>query len=400
MSLTSATESNLKSAMCRFIEAGELPGLVYFVEKPGVSAIEALGAADNANGPMQRDTIFRIASLSKPVSAAAALRLVDENQLSLDQPIEGLLPELRDVRVLASIEGDLNDTVPLSRPITVEDLLTSRMGSGIVLAPPRTYPIQRAMEGSNLGIGPPDPDIVPEPNEWVRRFSTLPLIAQPGEQWLYVTSSEVLGILLARVTGQPLDQALQRLILDPLGMIDTGFWVPPDKAHRFASQFAEDRKSGSMVETDTPVNGKWNRPPAFPSAGGGMVSTIDDYANFARMLLNMGCHNGERILSQSAVRQMTRNHLNPTQREDGELILGPGNGWGYGLSVRVEDIDAPGTPGSYGWNGGFGTTWLNDPNEQMIAMLFTQVQFTTASQPESARAFLTLAYQLGRKHEQ
>jgi CubicO group peptidase (beta-lactamase class C family) len=385
----------LKSSMMRFIDSGDLPGLVYLVEKEGKTYSEALGTATLDGARMQRDTIFRIASLSKPIAGVATMKLIENGTVRLDQEIESLLPEMKHMRVLRNINGNLDDTVPISRSITLEDLLTFRTGTGVLLAPPDTYPIQSAMDEARLGIGPPDPVNVPEPDEWMRRFSNLPLIHQPGEEWMYVTSSELLGVFLARAEDMPLSELLHELIFAPLGMVDTGFSVPGAKVSRFASHVRRGDSVAEFVELDPPVNGKWNQPPAFPSAGAGLVSTIDDFATFSRMLLNNGTHAGRRFLSEWSIQQMTSNRLNLHQRRNGELILGEGNGWGYCVAVRVEENpDAPGHPGSYGWNGGFGTTWLNDRNQNMIAILFTQVMFESASGPESARKFLEEAYKL------
>jgi CubicO group peptidase (beta-lactamase class C family) len=376
------------------VVSGEVPGLAYLIEKDGICYSSAFGTASASGAPMQPDTIFRIASLSKPIAAAATMRLIERGQMTLDQPVHDWLPELRDQMVVRSLSGDLDDTVPLRRPITVEDLLTFRMGTGIVLAPPGTYPIQQALDDAGLGIGPPDPALPLDPDQWIGRFASVPLVHQPGEEWMYVASSEVLGVLLARAAGMPLPDLLKQLIFEPLGMVDTGFTVTPEKSHRFSSQFARDSETRNFIETDPPVGGDWNRPPAFPSAGGGLVSTINDYSIFARMLLNRGIHDASEFLSSESIDLMTRNHLTERQRKGGQIILGEGNGWGYGMSVRVDESSDPGVPGCYGWNGGFGTTWINDPANGLIAMFFTQVQFESAELPRSARQFLELAYRI------
>jgi CubicO group peptidase (beta-lactamase class C family) len=211
---------------------------------------------------------------------------------------------------------------------------------------------------------------------------------------MYVTSSEVLGVFHARVTGRPLPDLLEERIFSPLGMADTGFYVPAEKAHRFATEYERDHQTGEFTIFDSPVDGQWSSLPAFPSAGGGLVSTIDDYASFARLLLNGGIYEGHRIFSENSIRLMTRNHLTDQQRDGGRLILGEGNGWGYGLAVRVSESDAPGRVGSYGWNGGLGTTRLNDPQADLIAILLTQVHWTSADYPASSLDFLRGAYRI------
>jgi CubicO group peptidase (beta-lactamase class C family) len=212
--------------------------------------------------------------------------LVEECRLRLDEPVDRLLPELVNCRVLKRLEAPLDDTVPANRPITLRDLLTFRLGFGIIMAPPDTYPIQKAT--SELGQGPPAPASVPAPDEWMRRFGTLPLLHQPGEKWMYHTGSDVLGVLIARASGQPLEAFLRERIFAPLGMKDTGFSVPAAKIDRLATSYWNNFQTGALEVFDEARGGQWSRPPAFPSAGGGLVSTIDDYLAFGQMMLNKG----------------------------------------------------------------------------------------------------------------
>ncbi len=390
----SGTSPALQATLQELVDRGDPPGLAYHVEKRGQRYTGEIGVANEHGAPVGRDTIFRIASLTKPITGVATLMLIENGTLRLDQPVEQIVPELAELRVLRHIKSDLDDTVPLNRSITVEDLLTFRMGTGLVLAPPGTYPIQRAMENAGLGFGPPDPAGVPEPDEWIQRFAELPLVHQPGDQWMYNTSADVLGVALSRATGKPLPDLLDELIFNPLGMIDTGFHVPPEKEDRFTSQYIRDHTSATLRELEPPSDGPYNTLPSFPSGGSGLVSTINDFSTFAKMLLNRGWHDGTKVLSEESLIQMTSNHLTGQQRRDGELILSPGNGWGYCLAVRVDETDEPGRIGSYGWSGGLGTTWLNDPEEEMIALLFTQVHFDSAALPDAARTFLNLALEL------
>jgi CubicO group peptidase (beta-lactamase class C family) len=385
----------LAASMRQYVDRGELPGMVYLVAQNGESWYECLGSRSIDGPPMTRDTIFRIASLSKPIAAVATLTMIEEGLLSLDQPIDTLLPELSNLPVMRSLDSDLHDTIPIHRPVTIEDLLTFRAGTGIVLALPGTYAIQRATDERELGVGPPAPALPPDPDEWIRRLAELPMIHQPGEGWMYVTSSEILGVLLARAMGKPLPEVFQSRVFDPLGMADTGFYVSEEKTERFATQYIPDEQTGGLVVSDSPADGQWSEMPDFPSAGGGLVSTVEDYATFARMLLNNGVHDGKQLIGSDSVQKMTRNHLTEQQRNMGELILGAGNGWGYCVAVRIEDhTDTPGNVGSYGWNGGLGTTWLNDPAHDLTAILLTQVQWTGAQFPESASKFLRGAYRI------
>ena len=221
---------HMHDVMAGYVERGEMPGLVTLVSRRGEVHVDAIGMRTfGGSAPMLRDTIFRIASLTKPITAAAAMILIEECKLRLDEPVDRLLPELANRRVLKRIDGPLADTVPAQRPITARDLLTFRMGFGSVMAPPDTYPIQRAMRELVIGgDGPPIPSKTPAPDEWIRRLGTLPLMHQPGEKWLYNTGSDVLGVLIARVSGQTFDAFLRERIFEPLGMKDTGFSVPPE----------------------------------------------------------------------------------------------------------------------------------------------------------------------------
>jgi CubicO group peptidase (beta-lactamase class C family) len=384
--------ARLREGLVGHLEHGYAPGLVALVSRGPETQILTLGAlAFDVGEPMRRDTIFRIASMTKPVTAAAAMILVEEGKLKLDEPVDRLLPELANRRVLRSIEADLDDTVPAVRPITVEDVLTFRLGWGLVLAPPDTYPIQQAITQLGLmGFGPPDPSAPYGPDEWMRRLGTLPLMAQPGERWMYTAGSNVLGVLVARAAGQPLEAFFRDRILGPLGMKDTGFSVPPAEIDRLATAY----QSGgdSVVAYDTPANSKWGRPPQFPAGDSGLVSTADDYLAFARMLLAGGRHPDGRILSQASVKAMTANHLTPAQRGGGRIILDEGRGWGYGMAVVVDPNTDGLTPGAYGWNGGLGTSWFSDPSTDLVVILLTQRMFESADPPPVHSDFWKAAY--------
>ena len=394
--LSKARLSRLRNVMAGYVARGEVPGLVALVSRRGEAYVEALGVkALGGSDPVQRDTIFRIASMTKPITAAAAMILVEECNLRLDDPVDRLLPELADRRVLKRLEGPLDDTKPAQRPITLRDLLTFRLGFGIVMAPPGTYPIQTAVNDLLLGQGMPQPSLPPAPDEWIRRFGTLPLMHQPGEKWMYHTGSDVLGVLIARASGQPFDAFLQDRIFEPLGMKDTAFSVPASKLDRLATAYSTHLETGALELYDTAESGHWSRPPAFPSGGGGLVSTIDDYLAFGRMMLNQGRHGTQRILSRPSVETMTTDHLTPAQKAASGLVPGyfDGHGWGFGVAVvtRREDVAAP--VGSYGWDGGLGTSWRSDPSEDMVTILLTQASWTSPVPPRVSRDFWTAAYQ-------
>ena len=297
--LSKARLGRLHDIMAGYVERGEVPGLVALVSRRGEVHVDAIGAmALGGSEPIRRDTIFRISSMTKPIIAAATLILVEECTLRLDEPVDRLLPELADRRVLTRIDGPLDDTVPAHRPITVRDLLTFRLGFGQMMAPPDAYPILKSASEQQIGMGPPSPSTMPAPDEWMRRLGTLPLMHQPGERWMYNTGSDVLGVLIARAAGQPLEMFLRDRLFAPLGMADTGFSVPVSTLDRLATSYWVAPETGALALYDEAVGGQWSRPPAFPSGAGGLVSTIDDYLTFGQMLLNQGKHGSTRILSR------------------------------------------------------------------------------------------------------
>jgi CubicO group peptidase (beta-lactamase class C family) len=394
--LSKARLARLHDVMAGYVERGEVPGLVALVSRRGDTHVESLGMkALGESDPVQRDTIFRIASMTKPITAVAAMILVEECKLRLDDPVDRLLPELADRRVLKRLDGPLDDTEPARRPITLRDLLTFRMGFGIVMAPPGTYPIQTAADDLVLGQGMPQPSLPPGSDEWMRRFGTLPLMHQPAEKWMYHTGSDVLGVLIARAAGQPFETFLQERLFEPLGMKDTAFSVSASKLDRFVTAYATNPETGALQIFDVPKGGHWSRPPAFPSGGGGLVSTIDDYLAFGRMMLNGGRHGSRRILSRPSVETMTTDHLTAAQKAVSGLVPDDFDniGWGFGMAVvtRRQDMAAP--VGSFGWDGGLGTSWRSDPSEDMVAILLTQASWTSPVPPRVTRDFWTSAYQ-------
>jgi CubicO group peptidase (beta-lactamase class C family) len=344
---------------------------------------------------MRRDTIFRISSMTKPITAVATMILVEECKVRLDEPVDRLLPELAERQVLKRLEGQLDDTVPANRPITVRDLLTFRMGFGQVMAPPDAYPILKAANEQQIGMGPPSPDMLPTPDEWIRRLGQLPLMYQPGEKWMYNTGSDVLGVLIARASGQPLETFLRERIFEPLGMKDTSFSVPSHKLDRLATSYWTNYVSGKIEVYDEAGGGQWSRPPAFPSGAGGLVSTIDDYLAFGQMMLNQGKRGSERILSRLSVELMTTDQLTPEQKAVSGLAPGDFDslGWGFGMSVVTRRDDVAAVPGRYGWDGGMGTSWYSDPKEEMTGILMTQCMWNSPSPPNVCLDFWTSAYQ-------
>ncbi|GAA2292733.1 serine hydrolase [Nonomuraea roseoviolacea subsp. roseoviolacea] len=390
----------LRDVLARHVDSGKIPGLVALVSRGEEAHVEAIGTMRHDGGaPMRRDTIFRMASTSKPVTMAAAMVLLDECRLRLDDPVDTWLPELADRRVLKRIDGPLDDTVPARRPITVRDVLTSTFGLGMDMTALGT-PIMG--EVFARGLTPNLPVPMPEPDEWMRRLGELPLMCQPGERWQYHISNDLVGVLVARVTGQSFEEFLRERVFGPLGMKDTAFHVPDDQIDRLPPLYAPDPQSGEFLVWDESKGGRWNEPPVFQGGGGGLVSTADDYHAYFRMLLNGGTHRGERILSRPAVELMTTNRLTPEQnaardalaRDSVHISHGQGQhgGWGFGMAVRTYRGDYA-SVGQFGWDGGSGSATYADPDKQLTGILLTQVGASTPDSMRLIHDFWTTLYQ-------
>jgi CubicO group peptidase (beta-lactamase class C family) len=373
-SLSARGRHRLHDAMAARVAAGEMPGLVTVLARGDDVHVDAIGSyAFDDTVPMRRDTLFRIASFTKPVLATATMLLVEDGTLDLTEPVDRLLPELADRRVLARVDGPLDKTVPARRPITVEDLLTFRMGFGLLTEPTFNppFPIVTAAEDLDLVLGPPDPRTPHPPDEWIRLFGTLPLMYQPGERWQYNVSALVLGVLVARAAEAPLGEVLNSRLFEPLGMVDTGFSTTPANVDRIPSYYMTDFGTAELKLQPLSAPGEWSTPPVFPSGAGGLLSTADDFLAFARLLRNNGTHRGRRLLSTEAVALLTTNHLTTQQIEAAGMLLEP-KGWGYGMAVADQPDEVSAIPGRYGWDGGYGTVWFNDPHRDLIAIALTQ----------------------------
>jgi CubicO group peptidase (beta-lactamase class C family) len=380
----------LHDAMAAHVAAGRLPGAVTLVARGDEVHVDAIGTPSFTDqAPLARDAIFRIASLTKPITAAAAMSLVEEGILRLEEPIDELVPELAGRRVLRAIDAELDDTVPARRPITLEDLLSFRFGFGSVMAPPGSYPIQRAE--AELGLqsigGPPWPPVAYDPDGWIGALGTLPLMYQPGDQWLYNSSAQVLGVLLARACGTDLESVLRERIFEPLGMADTGFTVPAGQRARLTTAYRPDPESGELSVLDDPADSWWSAPPSFPDASGWLVSTIDDYWSFVSMMLAGGTGRGERILSPQTVARMTADRLTAPQRDAAGLFLGEHGGWGLGLLTPAAGSSDQSLPCGIGWDGGTGTTWRSSPRSGVTGILFTQRAATSPVASELVEDF-------------
>ncbi len=358
-----------------------VPGLVALVARGEHVHVQTLGSLAVGGPPVARNSIFRIASTTKPITAAATLALVAEGLVDLDEPVDRLLPELAERRVLRRMDGPLDDTTAATRAITARDLLTFTFGFGMaaeMFTSPTPWPIVQAAEALHLStIGPPDPDVQPDPDTWIGNLGSLPLLAQPGERWLYNTGAQVLGVLLARASGEPFADVLRTRIFEPLAMADTGFWTADPQ--RLATAYRP--TCDGLLAWDQP-DGSWSHPPAFGDGAAGLVSTADDLLAFARMLLRGGAP----VLGADGARAMTSDQLTTAQKAHGGL--GPdffkGQSWGFGLSV----LDS----GAYGWAGGLGTTWLVDPVCDLVVIVLAQRMFETLEAPQVHRDIQGAAY--------
>ena len=349
----------------------KVPGLVALVAQGYDVHVEALGTLAVGGRPVARNSLFRIASTTKPITASATLALAREGLLELDEPVVRLLPELANRRVLRRMDGPLEDTIAAIAPVTVRGLLTFTFGFGMALAmfmTPEPWPVIAAATDTGLAtIGPPQPDAFVDPDTWIARFGELPLLAQPGEKWLYNTGALVLSVLCARAAGTSFDEVLRTRIFEPLGMRDTRFYT--DDVPRLATAYQP--TADGLVVWDPP-DGQWSRPPAFYDGAAGLLSTADDLLAFARMLLRRG----DPVLTADQVGEMSRDHLSAEQREFGAAFLG-GRGWGLGTSVVLEGPRA----GAIGWDGGLGTSFLVHPDRDLAVIVLTQRLFDTAQAP-------------------
>jgi len=374
--------SNLHDILQTHVSNGSVPGAVALVARGDRVEVQAAGFADaGRTSPLAGDSIFRIASITKPITAAAMMMLVEDGQIALEDPVRHWLPELASPAVVRTPASPVDDVVPAIRPITVADLLTFRAGYGF----PADFSLPAVgLLFSELKQGPPQPQAVAPPDEWMATLSRIPLLYQPGEAWLYNTCSDILGVLIARASGRPLPEFLAERLFEPLGMADTGFEVPAAKLDRFTSYYRTD-PAGGLELVDAP-GGQWSSQPAFPSGAGGLVSTAGDWHCFAKMLLAGGSAGGRQLLSPASVRQMTTDQLTRSQRDASRLFL-EGQGWGFGGSVDVEAIDPWNVPGRYGWVGGTGTAAHITASTGAVTILLSQLETAGPTPPALMRDF-------------
>ena len=388
----------LNNVLQGYVERSEIAGIVALIHRYDQEAyVATIGWQDKeAQLPIKRDTIFRLASMTKPITTVAALTLVEEGKLRLYDPVNAWLPELANRMVMRDANGSPDDVYPASRSITLHDLLTYRLGIGWGKSSlrPRIFALTSAPLAAQAE--PFDPDT------WMGRLGELPLLYEPGARWLYHVASDILGVLIARITGKPLETFLRECLFDPLGMGDTSFAVPPEKRSRLATLYAQ-APEGGLTMRDHPQTAAWAEPPLFPSGGGGLVSTVDDYQRFGRMLLNKGELDGVRILSRKTVEAMTTDYLTPEQhthssfefdRLDADRSgMWDNRGFGYGVAVRTKRIGLGPSVGSFFWPGAFGTTLMADPQEHLMATLLLQVVSANPFYTQIGEDFLALTYQ-------
>jgi CubicO group peptidase (beta-lactamase class C family) len=387
--------ARMHDVLQRHVDRGRLPGLVALISRRGVEHVEEIGTlAFDGPAPMRRDTIFRLASVTKPITAVAAMILVEECTLRLDDPIDDWLPELANRRVLRTIASELDDTVPAKRAITLRDLLTFRSGYGEVAFLSPMCPLQRALFKMQLPLSawmfPGTAD------EFMRCLGSLPLASQPGDRWLYHMSADILGVLIARASRMSLSAFMRERIFEPLGMKDTGFTVPEAQLDRLATCYRTDSSTGEVTILPDARADLITRPPTFEAGAGarGLVSTADDLLALGRMMLRSGAYRKERILSRPSVELMATDHLTPEQKAVSPFIenFWDSRGWGLGLSIVTRRAEVAG-PGRFGWDGAFSVSWYVDPREDMVGVLMAQVRPAALCLPPLVLDFWTAAYQ-------
>lgn len=369
------------------VASGDVPGLVALIGRGGEAWTHAAGVRDLESGaPMSRDTQFAVASIGKPITAVAALMLVEDGVIGLDDPVDPWLPELADRRVLRRLDSALDDTVPAERAITLRDLLSMRLGVGFVLADPETTQIAARMH--ELGVAPGPTLFRGDANDFMARIGALPLVHQPGERWLYHTGLDIVGVLVARASGMPLGPFQRARIFAPLRMVDTGFH---GTAERLATGYWRNPQTGGVEVWNAAAGGSFANPPLFEAGGGGHVSTVDDFHAFGRFLLDGGTANGRRLLSAELVAEMLTDQITAEQKAASSWFpedFWQTHGWGLGVAIRTD----PQAHGRFGWWGGFGTTFWCDPATDTVAALFTQRMMAGPDDTALPEAFLAAAF--------
>lgn len=371
-------QTRITEAVRPHVEREDPPGLAWLVARGEEVALGAHGSyGPDDPTPVRTDTVFRISSVTKPVVAVAALTLIDDGLLDLDAPVERWLPELADRQVLRDPAGPLDDTVPARRSITVRDVLELRLGIGLDFTGPFPGPVLSALGALGLQSGPPAPQANPDPDTWMRAVGSVPLSYQPGERWLYHSGSEVLGVLVARAARAPLPDVLGARVLEPCGMTRTGFDVGPGEIGTLGPLWLPSQAGAPAVPYDG-SDGQWSRPPAFPNAGDGLVSTVTDLYALARMLRAGGvADDGSRVVSTEVLTEAVRPRVGRIEADDT-------SGWGLGFGVKTTDLPDGRRAGAYGWDGGLGSTFWVDPAADVVGILLVNQMW---SSPEPTAVF-------------
>jgi CubicO group peptidase (beta-lactamase class C family) len=368
--LSSTRLNRVNTVMQKHVDQGAYAGIITMVARRGqIAHFECFGVVDIESAkPMQPDTIFRIYSMSKPITSVAVMMLYEEGHFQLRTPVSEFIPEFKETKVFAGTTESGLALADLAREITIHDLLTHT--SGLSYGFDEDLPVdtlyqdfwKKVEAGATL-------------EEAIQVVTTLPLLHQPGSAWHYGLSTDVLGRVIEVISGMSFDAFLAQRIFDPLGMVDTGFYVPPEKIGRFATSYGPPENGDGLKVLDDPATGEYAKPPAFFSGGGGLVSTAPDYLRFAQMLLNQGELDGVRLLGPKTFALMTVNHL-PAEL----LPYGPGpdpiegHGFGLGWKVMMDLARAKvlGSAGMYGWGGAASTEFWVDPGEELIGLIMLQ----------------------------
>ena len=357
--------------MQRWVDSGRLAGLSVLVSRHGQIAYErCYGLADRERGtPMATDTIVRIYSMTKPLTSVALMMLYEEGRFQLDDPISAVLPYFAETRVWA---GEGRDPVKLVRPITYRDLLTHT--SGLTYGFINATPIDAMYREQGVDFQTADATL----GEVVQKAATMPLLAQPGAAWNYSIATDVIGHLVAEISGVPFAEFLHDRVIAPLGMLDTAFTVAPANFARFAANYARGQ-DGTATLLDDPATSRFIMPGKIASGGGGLTGTARDYMRFCHMMLNKGALDGERLLGRKTVELMTSNHLGGDMAAMGMPRFSEskydGVGFGLGFSIMLDPAKAEilGTPGEFAWGGAASTAFWVDPVEDMAVVLLTQL---------------------------
>lgn len=384
--LAAGSGDPIGTALAPLLRSGALPGFTGALRQGEREVLAAGGHRELGGEPVEVDTPFRIASLTKPLTAVAAMTLVEDGRIALDDPVDPHLPELADMQVLRDPAGPLDDTVPAERPITLRHLLTQTFGLGAIMTWPAETPLQQAM--AERGLAPGLAPWAGTNDAYLATLARLPLAAQPGAEFHYNTGLDLAGILVSRLAGRPLGEVMRQRIFDPLGMSATGFVLGPEQVGQLARLYLPSDDNGQLA----PAEGAWldyGNPDRFQSGAGGLASTAPDYLRFQRMMLGRGALEGTRILSEASVAEMTRDHLSEAQRTGAHAapILGAGTSWGLGMAVALGGGPFGLGRGAFRWNGGYGTTAYVDPARGLAGVLMTGVAMSSPQPPERFTRF-------------